>query len=132
CRGGVRLTGMSPPLNAGAKGVGEERHSACWATLRMHRLKILLVIVAAASIGSGVWTFNRIEQSHCAELPLTSDAYRLDRIYRSMEGPMSVQSDILLGASEKTPVQWITGIETQVVDATDGKRISQEYFCHSN
>ncbi len=98
----------------------------------MHRPKILLVIVAAASIGSGVWTFNRTKQSHGTELPLTSDAYRLDKIYRSMEGPMSIQSNIFLGASEKTPLQWITGIETQVVDATDGKRISQEYFCHSN
>ncbi len=29
-------------------------------------------------------------------------------------------------------MQWITGLETQVVDATEQKPISQEFFCHSN
>jgi len=61
-----------------------------------------------------------------------SDPYRLDKIYRSMEGPWSVQSGIQLASAKKSRVQWITGLETQVVDATKETPISQEFFCHSN
>jgi hypothetical protein len=67
-----------------------------------------------------------------SDLTLTSDAYRLDKIYRSMEGPMSVQSGIQLINETKAPVQWITGVETRVVDAAQQKPVSQEFFCHSN
>lgn len=49
-----------------------------------------------------------------------------------MQGPMSVQSGIHFAPGEKCAVQWITGLETQVVDATDQKPVSQEFFCHSN
>ena len=49
-----------------------------------------------------------------------------------IEGPMSVQSGIHLAMREKSQVQWVTGLETQVVDATEQKPISQEFFCHSN
>ena len=45
---------------------------------------------------------------------------------------MSVERDLRLGATENPGVQWITGIETQVVDAAEQKPISQEFFCHSN
>ncbi len=65
-------------------------------------------------------------------LTLVSGGYRLDKIYRSMEGPWSVQSGIQLAPGNKSPVQWITGLETQVVDATEQTPISQEFFCHSN
>ncbi len=49
-----------------------------------------------------------------------------------MEGPMSIQSGIQPATAKKSQVQWITGLETQVVDAADQKPISQEFFCHSN
>ena len=45
---------------------------------------------------------------------------------------MSIQSGIRLATAEKSKVQWITGLETQVVDATEQKPISQEFLCHSN
>jgi len=37
-----------------------------------------------------------------------------------------------LAMREKSQVQWVTGLETQVVDATEQKPISQDLFCHSN
>jgi hypothetical protein len=49
-----------------------------------------------------------------------------------MEGPLSVQSGIHLAKGKKSRVQWVAGLETQVVDATAHKPISQEFFCHSN
>jgi len=45
---------------------------------------------------------------------------------------MSIASAIRLGSRGKAQVQWVTGLETEVVDATDEKPISQEFFCHSN
>ena len=45
---------------------------------------------------------------------------------------MSIASGIHLTTEKKSPVEWITGLETQVVDATAQKPISQEFFCHSN
>ena len=49
-----------------------------------------------------------------------------------MEGPWSIQHGIHLGTAEKARVQWVTGLETEVVDAAGQKPISQEFFCHSN
>jgi len=61
-----------------------------------------------------------------------SAGYRLDKIYRSMEGPWSVQGRIQLATARKSRVQWITGLETEVVDATEQTPVSQEFFCHAN
>ena len=63
---------------------------------------------------------------------LVSEPYRLDKIYRSMEGPWSIQSGIHLATGAKSGVLWVTGLETEVVDAAVQKPISQEFFCHSN
>lgn len=98
----------------------------------MNRRYIALIAIAAALVGPAVYSLTRPALPKVTVLPLTSDAYRLDKIYRSMEGPMSIQSGIRLGPGEKCPIQWITGLETEVVDATEQKPISQEFFCHSN
>ena len=45
---------------------------------------------------------------------------------------MSVATGIHLNASDKAQVQWITGLDAQVVDATKETPVSQEFFCHSN
>lgn len=45
---------------------------------------------------------------------------------------MSVESGLRLPANDRSSVQWITGVDAEVVNATDQKPISQEYFCHSN
>ncbi len=94
--------------------------------------RFLLLAIAGALIGPAVYSLTRPDPVEKAVLTLVSDPYRLDKIYRSMEGPMSVQSGIHLTTAEKSRVQWVTGLETQVVDATEQKPISQEFFCHSN
>lgn len=45
---------------------------------------------------------------------------------------MSVVNGVRLGAGQKSQVQWVTGMEAQVVDATKESPVSQEFFCHSN
>jgi len=94
--------------------------------------QFVLLAVAGALVGPALYSLTRPDPVEKAVLTLVSDPYRLDKIYRSMEGPMSVQSGIHLTTEEKSRVQWVTGLETQVVDATKETPISQEFFCHSN
>src|SRR5690242_12749239 len=91
-----------------------------------------LLAIAGALVVPAVYSLTRPDPPEKAILTLMSDPYRLDKIYRSMEGPWSIQRGIRLGLAEKSHVQWITGLETEILDATGQKLISQEFFCHSN
>src|SRR5438067_9322801 len=96
----------------------------------------LLLAIAATLIRPAFCSLTRPDPAENVErkpaLTLVSDAYRLDKIYHSMEGPFSIASRVHVDEAAKCPVQWITGLETQVVDAADLKPISQKFFCHSN
>jgi hypothetical protein len=100
----------------------------------MSRRQFALLAVAGALVWPAVYSLTRPAPAEKAKASLTllSDPYRLDKIYRSMEGPMSVQSGIRLATENKSGMQWVTGLETEVVDATGQRPISQEFFCHSN
>jgi hypothetical protein len=91
-----------------------------------------LLALAGALVVPAVYSLTRPNPEEKAVLTLMSDPYRLDKIYRSMEGPWSIQRGIHLGMAEKSRVQWITGLETEVLDPAEQKPISQEFFCHSN
>src|SRR5213075_3452322 len=98
--------------------------------------RFVLLAIAGAIVVPAVYSVTRSDPEAKAKADglqtLVSDPYRLDKIYRSMEGPWSIQSGIHLAMGKKSGVQWITGLETEVVDATVQKPISQEFFCHSN
>jgi hypothetical protein len=98
----------------------------------MSRRQVVFCVLGGLLIWPAVYSLTRVDSPKVASQTLVSDPYRLDKIYRSMEGPMSIQSKIRVGGAQKCPVQWITGLEGEVVDATDEKPISQEFFCHSN
>jgi hypothetical protein len=98
----------------------------------MRARRVVFFAIATALIWPAIYSLTRPAYAPTKAVVLVSDAYRLDKIYRSMEGPMSVESGIHLGASDKARVQWITGLDTQVVDAAKETPISQEFFCHSN
>ncbi len=97
----------------------------------MKRLLILLGI-AAALIGPALYSLTRSDGTEDAKSYLTSDVYRLDKIYRSMEGPFSIARRLRLQSADRCRVQWVTGVETQVVGPNDLQPVSQEFFCHSN
>ena len=96
----------------------------------------VLLAIAGALVVPAVYSVTRPDPEAKAKADglqmLVSDPYRLDKIYRSMEGPWSIQSGIHLATGAKAGVLWVTGLETEVVDATAQKPISQEFFCHSN
>jgi hypothetical protein len=96
------------------------------------RQSILLALAVALSAPGISWLIWR-EPDHTTTATLVSDPYRLDKIYRSMQGPMSIASNIRVANNgDRCPVQWITGVEAEVVDAEKQTRVSQEFFCHSN
>ena len=100
----------------------------------MSRRPSVLLALAIALSAPGISWLIWHEPDHTRTATLVSDAYRLDKIYRSMQGPMSIASGIHLAAADnnKCPVQWITGMKTEVVDAANQAPVSQEFFCHSN
>lgn len=69
-----------------------------------------------------------------------SSEYEIDRKYRSMQGPYSLEEVYLLdGTADAALVPegepellWIVGYETRVVDTADGSEVSQEFMCHAN
>lgn len=66
-----------------------------------------------------------------AEKQFLSNVYTIDRKYRSMEGPASVQT-IYLGDRKNPELLWITGIRTEMV-AEDGTTPQlPELMCHVN
>jgi hypothetical protein len=103
---------------------------------KMYGVKRRLVLLAVAGVllCAGVYLLtwpHRAPQAESVKM-LVSNPYRLDKIYHSMEGPWSVQTGIDLTARRKSRVVWVTGLETEIVDAAEQKPISQEFFCHSN
>jgi len=105
------------------------------------RRELIFLGTAILLAAPAVYSLRRPAAPSQSVLTLTSASYRLDKLYRSMEGPSSVQSDIPITDPTKLPVLssklqastvWITGLETEIVDATQQKPISQEFFCHSN
>ncbi|HUF79010.1 MAG TPA: hypothetical protein VMR44_08845 [Thermoanaerobaculia bacterium] len=62
---------------------------------------------------------------------ILSPVYRIEEKYRSMLGPYA-QQDVYLVESPEPELLWVTGYETEVVNAQDGSEISQEFMCHAN
>jgi hypothetical protein len=107
----------------------------------MNRRQIVLLGAAAALVGPALYSLTRPALVQGSALTLVSGGYHLDKIYRSMEGPWSVQRDIRL--TEQSAIGnpqsainasqlWLTGIETEVVNANDQRPVSPEFFCHAN
>ncbi|HEX2748149.1 MAG TPA: hypothetical protein VHM91_09140 [Verrucomicrobiales bacterium] len=67
------------------------------------------------------------------ELEIVSSPYRIDRMYRSMEGPSTVQERMRLSESHPdSATLFVTGVESEVVDAQTLEKRSPEFFCHAN
>ena len=98
----------------------------------MSRRQVLLLTVAVVLAVAAIWSFTQRDPDNTRIATLVSEPYRLDKIYRSMQGPMSIASGIHLPNADKCAVQWITGVEAEVVDADKQTPVSQEFFCHSN
>ena len=91
--------------------------------------------IALGALSCGV-ALSALSMTGCSEpkartFEHLSPVYTLDREYRSMKGPSSVQ-EILLPEAETQELAWITGYRAVMVGADGGSPVSQEYMCHSN
>jgi len=66
-----------------------------------------------------------------AQKQVLSDVYRIDKKYRSMEGPSGVQT-VYLGDQQVPELIWVTGIKTEVVGEDGVSPAPQEFMCHVN
>lgn len=62
---------------------------------------------------------------------LQSPVFRIDKIYKSMQGPSAVQA-FQLEETTNRELLWIVGYEAIVIEPETGEKISQEFLCHSN
>lgn len=64
-------------------------------------------------------------------LEVLSPVYKIDRIYKSMEGPQS-SKPVYLMDSQPPELLWITGFKTEMVQADGTTPTLPEFMCHVN
>lgn len=82
-------------------------------------------------------TFDRLRElvinpgSNEREIIVLSDIYEIDRIYKSMKGPNSMQK-LILSKTDEPELLWITSFKAVMVGPDGSTPMSQEFMCHSN
>ena len=106
--------------------------------MKLLRRSLLLVLSLAtlamlyfARGGDGVVARTRFADG-TADVTLLSRTYKIDKIYQSMMGPFSTMSGVKLSDAGTSHLVWLTGLDSQLVDADGKTPISREFFCHSN
>lgn len=87
--------------------------------------RIVLAVLAAAVCSSAL----AAPPVHTQQV--LSKVYTIDRKYRSMEGPSSVQR-VTLGDASKAELLWIVGIKTEMVGEDGVTPQLPELMCHVN
>ena len=72
---------------------------------RVNRRELALFAIAVALLGPALYSLTALHSEKGSIVTLISDPYRLDKIYRSMEGPWSVQSRIQLATPNLAAAQ---------------------------
>ena len=95
--------------------------------------KVLLILVFGATV-SNLLALARGEGRNgekMRSLTVLSPVYEVDRPYRSMKGPSSVQS-VSSPESDNIELLWVTGFRATIVGPDGQTPRSQEFMCHSN
>jgi hypothetical protein len=89
---------------------------------------ILLVVFCVASIPAEP---AQAKAPEVRTVTFDSRSYHIDRIYRSMQGPIGRRKYQLVKA-RRPQLLWITGIRTQAIDPDSGEKVSDNLICHAN
>ncbi|MGZ4809568.1 MAG: peptidylprolyl isomerase [Thermoanaerobaculia bacterium] len=90
----------------------------------MRKFLVLSFLVASLALPA-------VAQPRVRTQQILSKVYTIDRIYRSMEGPGSIQR-IYIGNPDRPELLWIVGVRTEMV-GEDGKTPQlPEFMCHVN
>jgi len=71
------------------------------------------------------------KDKHIQTKEFLSSVYHINKIYKSMEGPSSIEKITLMN-SDPPELIWITGYRTVVVDGDGKTPVDQQYMCHNN
>jgi hypothetical protein len=63
------------------------------------------------------------------QFTMISPSFYIDGIYKSMEGP---KSSNYVQLSQDSSLIWLTGFNVRAVNASNKKRISNDFICHTN
>jgi len=92
------------------------RHQAIIKTRLLHSLHII----------DSEWS----KKSSKNNIQLTSPAFLIDNIYKSMEGPKA--STFYTLTPEKDELNWMTGYTVKALDTKSNKQLSNDFICHFN
>ncbi len=91
------------------------RHKAIIKTVLLHKLHII----------DSDWEIGKAK----TEYKMTSPAFLIDGIYKSMEGPKA--SDYIQ-LSQDSALVWLTGFNVRAIDPKTKTQISNDFICHTN
>lgn len=99
---------------------------------RLLALAVLLILAGITAVAiSGPSSGRAAPLPPPEEKEILSPIYGVDRLYRSMTGPSSVET-VHLGDPERPELLWITGYRAVMVGADGETPERQEFMCHSN
>ena len=91
------------------------------------KLWILLILLCCPA---GLQAAQKGAEGPLKSRTFLSDAFLIDKFYRSMEGPLQIKKFSL--DTNVAEILWVKRIKVEVVD-NDGKELShQDFFCHFN
>ncbi|HTS18917.1 MAG TPA: hypothetical protein VMP11_15195 [Verrucomicrobiae bacterium] len=103
--------------------------------------KVTILVLAATVLlllaRQNGWSFTRPRRGETYangrdRVEVISQPYTLDRLYMSMTGPCGNHPVDCLLPHEKSQLVWLTGLQTEVLDADSRQVISPEFCCHAN
>jgi len=105
-----------------------------WAKVRIGILVAAIAVLLAYENG---WSLpsrpeGAVNRNGRNQIELISKPYTLDKIYLSMTGPGGNHPFDCLLPNEKPQLVWLTGLQTELLDADSRQTISPEFCCHAN
>ncbi len=94
-----------------------------------------------AGSGSNTAESKSITNNQILEKTLISPVYTIDKKYKSMKGPYSIETfrlgftkndDVPIGESIKEEIVWVVGISAEVISEDGNETLSDEFMCHAN
>jgi hypothetical protein len=76
---------------------------------------------------------NAVSQPHPAEvtIPLDSDPFHVDRIFKSMRGPRT-NRQVVVGEVGSPELVWLTGYSVEAISSDDETSDLADFICHTN
>jgi len=105
------------------------------ASIRRRACRVILAAATLVGIVLGDTSARAADDlragSNVRHVDILSEPYTIDRIYKSMLGPQSVQV-VGLWPADPPELLWITGYRVVVVGDDGQSPVSQEFMCHNN